>query len=265
MKLISLIICIGIVLIEGSKYEEIFIHTVDAGYIDLARMPNILENTTDLSKYGIDVTSGILKFQVKACNDVNLYLTETLSANRSRSFYNVIIGVSRGYKVKFHEIINSTIVGRNDADDDVDCDLELPLLDCNEFRKFWISWKNGYVRVGKGQNENEDEIYSWHFNPLFPVKAVGIQTARGSTGDWIIYTPVSYDQYFCGTPEYYARVPVFETYEKKTSLYCSFRCKVIPTCMGFNYNTMTGLCQLFASGQSFDLWHNVDVELYLKC
>lgn len=73
---------------------------------------------------------------------------------------------------------------------------------------------------------------------------------------------VPLDQYFCGSPETYARMDLLETLYCPSSLQCSLRCNAIETCIGVNYNRGTGTCQLISTGNDIITLHDIT---YFKC
>lgn len=76
---------------------------------------------------------------------------------------------------------------------------------------------------------------------------------------------VPLDQYFCGSPETNVRMDLLETLYCPSSLQCSLRCKAIETCIGVNYNTGTGTCQLISTGNDIITLHDITYDVYFKC
>ena len=76
---------------------------------------------------------------------------------------------------------------------------------------------------------------------------------------------VPIDQYFCGSPETYARMDLLETLYCPSSFQCSLRCKAIERCIGVNYNTGTDTCQLISTGNYITTPHDITYDVYFKC
>ncbi|CAG2232122.1 unnamed protein product [Mytilus edulis] len=60
------------------------------------------------------------------------------------------------------------------------------VLDCNEYKAFWISWINGSISIGKGVDRCQNEVLSWHDPNSFSIKSIGVMTGYGSTGEWLV-------------------------------------------------------------------------------
>ena len=52
--------------------------------------------------------------------------------------------------------------GINEYGKQVTSSVEPNLLDCNEFRVFWIRWYSGYIAVGKGDVIGENKLMDHH-------------------------------------------------------------------------------------------------------
>lgn len=61
------------------------------------------------------------------------------------------------------------------------------LLDCNSIKTFWVSWLDGYIKVGEGDKFNRNiKIATKQIKP-HPVAALGFSTDNGTTGQWYLY------------------------------------------------------------------------------
>ena len=58
------------------------------------------------------------------------------------------------------------------------------ILDCQEFKKFWLSWEEGLIRLGHGLATGVDSIIQWQDPNPYIIKGVAISTGYGATGKW---------------------------------------------------------------------------------
>ncbi|EMP24064.1 C3 and PZP-like alpha-2-macroglobulin domain-containing protein 8 [Chelonia mydas] len=69
------------------------------------------------------------------------------------------------------------------------------ILSWDEFRSFWISWKNGIIQVGHGtQMLNESIIVEWAITKQPEVKYIGFSTGWGSMGEFKIWRKEETDE-----------------------------------------------------------------------
>ncbi|OXB73108.1 UNVERIFIED_CONTAM: hypothetical protein H355_012033 [Colinus virginianus] len=69
------------------------------------------------------------------------------------------------------------------------------ILSWDEFRSFWISWKNGIIQVGHGTRVlNESIIVEWTVPKQFEVKYIGFSTGWGSIGEFKIWRKEETDE-----------------------------------------------------------------------
>ncbi|MGH0181753.1 UNVERIFIED_CONTAM: hypothetical protein FKN15_024401 [Acipenser sinensis] len=69
------------------------------------------------------------------------------------------------------------------------------ILSWDEFRNFWVSWRNGVVQVGHGVHpSNESVITEWAGLKLPQVKYVGFSTGWGSVGEFKIWRKEDSDE-----------------------------------------------------------------------
>ncbi|MGH0168414.1 UNVERIFIED_CONTAM: hypothetical protein FKN15_054850 [Acipenser sinensis] len=69
------------------------------------------------------------------------------------------------------------------------------ILSWDEFRNFWVSWRNGVVQVGHGAHpSNESVITEWAGLKLPQVKYVGFSTGWGSVGEFKIWRKEDSDE-----------------------------------------------------------------------
>lgn len=115
----------------------------------------------------------IFQFRVRCANDCTIRLSSKPQSHLPA--HEIVIGAWSNTK--------STIF----KDKNVQFELIVltpSILMSNEFRGFWISWYDNVIRVGR---EGEAIPFMSYKEPnLYPVEYVGICTAFGSTGSWLI-------------------------------------------------------------------------------
>ncbi|KAJ7415213.1 C3 and PZP-like alpha-2-macroglobulin domain-containing protein 8 [Willisornis vidua] len=69
------------------------------------------------------------------------------------------------------------------------------ILSWDEFRSFWISWRNGIIQVGHGTRVlNESIIVEWTVPKQLEVKYIGFSTGWGSMGEFKIWRKEETDE-----------------------------------------------------------------------
>ncbi|KAG9486395.1 hypothetical protein GDO78_006660 [Eleutherodactylus coqui] len=69
------------------------------------------------------------------------------------------------------------------------------ILSWDEFRAFWISWKNGFIQVGHGtKGFNDSVIVEWEAGKQPDVKFIGFSTGWGSMGEFKIWRKEETDE-----------------------------------------------------------------------
>lgn len=56
-------------------------------------------------------------------------------------------------------------------------------LHCNTSMKFYVSWENGLIRVGK-DNIQMPAFMEYQEENVFPIYGVSLSTGNGNTGNW---------------------------------------------------------------------------------
>ena len=58
------------------------------------------------------------------------------------------------------------------------------VLNCYEVRSFWVSWVDGYVRVGTGYIYRLNTILQLEQKKPHPINAISISTMNGTEAEW---------------------------------------------------------------------------------
>ena len=81
-------------------------------------------------------------FRVRACSDVHVVLAQTRGVSDENA-YEVILGQNG------HQTVIRERMGVFKFESKVDTP---GILSCRSLRSFWISWIDGYIRVGQGES-----------------------------------------------------------------------------------------------------------------
>ncbi|XP_063415954.1 uncharacterized protein LOC134697600 [Mytilus trossulus] len=142
-----------------------------------------MDYTIDVNKYNLDL-SGItsLVFEVKRCGRTHVLLSSSDVRNSAEPMYEIDIGYNN---------YDTFIIYR--SDDSLDHEsrkyVNFPtpdIFNCTMYYPFWISWKEGDIKLGSGI-VIDDNILGYLTNaPQFEVKAIGVLTDYGELGSWRI-------------------------------------------------------------------------------
>ncbi|XP_046836951.1 uncharacterized protein LOC124432248 isoform X1 [Vespa crabro] len=131
-------------------------------------------STEDKLEYNFyPVTSGQVQFRVKAPNDAHIALTT--GPHEDEPMYEVIIGGWANSK---------SVIRKNRTKPEV-AEKETPgILTADNFRGFWIRWRDGEITVGK---EGEQNAFLSYTDPEpFGIGYFGACTGWGASGEWLI-------------------------------------------------------------------------------
>ena len=63
--------------------------------------------------------------------------------------------------------------------------METPdILQCDKDLLFWISWRAGLIRAGRGNVQDEQLILEWRDPEPIGIGILAISTGFGATGNW---------------------------------------------------------------------------------
>ncbi|XP_071138508.1 uncharacterized protein [Mytilus edulis] len=128
-----------------------------------------MQYEVNINKYDLDL-SGIttLTFEVKACQDATIVMSNSDDGNSSMPMYQFIFCGWENEK---------SAIRKQDQGVEVNT---LGVCKCDEYRSFWIS---GDLRIGKGLNVGINVIAEWTDPDPFTIRSIGIYT-WGGTGEW---------------------------------------------------------------------------------
>jgi len=149
------------------------IETADKGNV-YAAYSNVYEHYTKLTPYGIIPSlNGSIRFKVKACHHVFVLLSSALDLI-SPDFYEIVIG---GWYNQYSAIHRKASTGQAVKE------ITANILNCNEFKEFNVSWSSdSTIKV-----QHDSRIFiDWNDKSPIPVHGLGIMTAFGANGTWIL-------------------------------------------------------------------------------
>ncbi|KAI1230511.1 hypothetical protein IHE44_0009971 [Lamprotornis superbus] len=127
---------------------------------------------------------GHFDLAVKAHNDAHLALSS--GPHDMAEMTEIVIGGQQNSKTW----ISTSKMGEPVASRDTP-----GILSWDEFRSFWISWKNGVIQVGHGTRVlNESIIVEWTVPKQLEVKYIGFSTGWGSMGEFKIWRKEETDE-----------------------------------------------------------------------
>ncbi|CAC5399918.1 unnamed protein product [Mytilus coruscus] len=228
------------------KYD---IMTDEISIISSSYEANILDYMVDLSFYRMDVLPArCLTFEVKACKHVALYASSSDNKDSTKPLYEIALGS--------HHDTRTYIRRRNDASLQTSSRITEQsytdnVLNCGEYRPFWISWEAGSIMVGSGNVVGDNVIVSWIDPDPFIVKSLGILTLDKEVGEWKVFIPVkdNFTGYYtsCEAPGKRAVLLSFGNVSS-SELQCSTMCSRLNTCAVYNYKNQDKRCELLSVG-----------------
>ena len=112
--------------------------------------------------------------RIQACHDAHIALMER-PGNDTLDTYEIVIG---GWE-------NTKSAIRDQKMGPLKIQVDSPkVLDCDEFRTFWLGWEMGMIRVGKGTFFGKDEIMSWQDPMPYDVNAVSLASGFEASATW---------------------------------------------------------------------------------
>ncbi|XP_046556880.1 uncharacterized protein LOC124266111 [Haliotis rubra] len=116
-----------------------------------------------------------LVFLVKTCHDANFAL-HTNPNTYATAMYEVSFGGHGNSRV----FINGCLLFNNKASL-----FESSIVSCNDYRPFWLSWKNGVISAGKGVVAGSDQFMEWTPASPIVINHVSVSTYVNNPGTWL--------------------------------------------------------------------------------
>lgn len=133
---------------------------------------------TDLGPYGIQIDEkAYITFEIRTCRDAFI----TLVGYNDNPAFQIVLGGDGDTLVIVYSLVNGEMTKTL---------FTYPegILNCDEFRAFWLSWDNFQLDLGYGNNIFVDRFLSQQEN-LTSVKfeKIMINSGWGANGTWIIH------------------------------------------------------------------------------
>lgn len=121
-------------------------------------------------KKGTRTKNGFITFKVLACGDIHV----ALQHRSGHVAYEISIGIN-----------NNTQACIKDGTSQV-CENHARLAYCKFFRMFWIGWRNGTIKLGKGRIYNKDVVISKAASETDNIDYISPTTGNRRFGLWIL-------------------------------------------------------------------------------
>ncbi|KAK6174023.1 hypothetical protein SNE40_017375 [Patella caerulea] len=194
-----------------------------------------------LARKGLTVTNITqLRFKLKACGPAHLILQKEDRVDfNTYGSWTFVLGSGGNARSEIRSAVFGPLYDPHYE----------ALLDCNEFRPFWIRWKGGMLELGKGSEFGTDRI-SLHTIAPVEFNYAFLVTGWGKTGCWDVDTGLTmlastWKKLPGNTKLFGAKVFGYHTRSPKE---CNLKC-VISTedylpcgCVEYSYNKLTKQC-----------------------
>src|SRR6218665_723540 len=110
------------------------------------------------------------RFYVMACHDVHV----NLSPREGEVYYEAVLG---GW--------NNTMSVIRLANVHLQEHQGTGIVNCNEWRLFWISWTEATIRVGKGSELFKNTFLEWNDPSFAGINHLSFSCGYGSSGQWV--------------------------------------------------------------------------------
>ncbi|CAC5396783.1 unnamed protein product [Mytilus coruscus] len=243
----TLFVCLLVSKASGIQIEANALTKVN-GSVFVEFTPNMMTKTIDINRYNLELGGTTsLVFEVKACRNGHVLLSNYGVQNSSKPLYDILLG---------HNFDRSFIAYR--ADDSSDqasghySEFNTPkILNCNVFLPFWISWAGEFIKFGKGFTVGENTVGNYVHINHFEVRKIGVLTSHGQLGEWKVQLEVSdkFAGYFdsCYMNDTKADMVVVNDMQC-SEIRCATLCGLLKSCMGYNFNSSMNRCELLSFG-----------------
>ncbi|VDH95324.1 Hypothetical predicted protein [Mytilus galloprovincialis] len=232
-----------------------WIKTENSGYITV-ETPNLANYYTSLSTFQIfPATSKSFKFHIKACSNAFVLLSAAINLDPP-DVYEICIGGGDNTVIFLRILrkgLNTEEHYQFDAPD---------LLNCTQYKTFVLDWgKSGRITL----TAETGIVMDWTDTSPIPIQGVGIMTAWGSDGMWIVEHFSQINGFYCSEPGTYGNMTILSTIKKRNIVTCVFACSFRDGCLGVNFNLKTEECQIIAGGQQIIKAYVQEWQFYIKC
>jgi len=112
--------------------------------------------------------------RVIACRDAHIALSETFNNVQTRT-YEIIIGGNGNQNSFIRDYSTGGEKQRVETPD---------IMDCNNFRAFWVSWEDHRIKAGKGATVGQQIFLDWYDLEERIFQGLTISTWSDATGWW---------------------------------------------------------------------------------
>ena len=117
-------------------------------------------------------------FAVKACKEAHVYLS-TFYGYVEKDAYEVVIGTGGNTRSEIRAVVGGTPVASTVTEQ---------ILDCNAFRRFWVSWVGGRIEVGTGRIVGNFRMLEWTDSQPISIHFFSVGTSDNTEGTWDVNT-----------------------------------------------------------------------------
>ncbi|CAC5389072.1 unnamed protein product [Mytilus coruscus] len=228
--------------------------------ISSRRTHDIMKYSTDINKYNLDlsvITS--LMYEVKACKDAFVLLSNSDVKNSSKPLYEIQFGNNFNRKSRILYRINDSLDAGSRYMQFIN---SRNILNCNVYLPFWISWAGGKITYGTGLVVAENTLDSWINTNQFAVNGIEVYTSFSETGDWKIHIEDKFAGRFdsCSMVNNKADMVVVDDIQCSSHIECATHCGVFQICMGYNFNIASNRCEILSFGSEvvIDIPHHTE-------
>jgi Farnesoic acid 0-methyl transferase len=155
-------------LVVNNECCYVVCHAVSS--IQVSTLP--IHNYNQLSKTIFEQTSIVVR--VQSCRDAHVALSEMFNNIQTRT-YEVIIGGNGNQNSFIRDLDTSAEFQRVDTPG---------IMDCNNYKAFWVSWADNRIKVGRGADVGESSFLDWTDPERRFFRGVTISTWDGAAGWW---------------------------------------------------------------------------------
>ncbi|CAG2239474.1 PLG [Mytilus edulis] len=163
----------------GQTLEEIRIQTNNSGDVDADKTQNVYNFYTSMASYQLfPALTRSIQFSVKACSNAFILLSAAVDLN-SPDFYEICLAC--GYEN------TKTFLRRKYNTGQTLWPYTPGVINCVEHMTFILRWTvNGKITLTKDTESGTSVVIDWTDPTPLPIQGVGVMTAWGAEGIWIM-------------------------------------------------------------------------------